>query len=256
MKRESLVLAALVGGLSFSDGSTLAATIRIEATSKGAVTKGPFTRPSGVVLMTSDVALKSAQDYVKRYDGPAVFDADYTITLKPDATPDPATSMVTFDTFSFTADGKVSKSPFKTQPITITEVMLMNGDPTMIASFKFSSNDWYPVDASLAGRLNNKGLSGSINLKTGESSYTAAYNDKLNGAIYTYMVTGMIKAPGPFPDPEPEDFGVPDIFSPSPVPEPAPLAIILTAITVIVFGKTKEIVSARTRPELQLVPQS
>jgi hypothetical protein len=81
---------------------------------------------------TSAVQLKTAQDYVSRYNGATEFKGDYTIVLKPDKTVDPTKSTVTFITVNYTSSGKLVKSNFTTQPITITGVTLKDDS---IASF-------------------------------------------------------------------------------------------------------------------------
>jgi hypothetical protein len=260
MKRAPFVLLALVSALSMhapgpgqaasaqsvsspdpavmilQDGETLIdPTITVKGTSTGNAVAGPYMR-DGMTLMTSDVALKTAQDYATRYNGPTEFTANYTIVLKPDNTVDATKSMVTFTTVNYTVSTgpnmtSLVTSNFATQPITITGVTLKNNDPTMITGFTFMSTNWYPANGPAANRLDQKGLSGMINLATGASNYTASYADKGTGAVYTYNVTGMTPAPNPFPDMA-SGPGNPDIFTPAPdaVPEPATWIVMLAGI--------------------------
>ncbi len=195
----SLFILALILGAEC--GNALADTITVDATSKGTAAKGPC---------TSDDDLKSAQEHAKEYDGATKFKADYTIVLKADNTVDQTKSSVTFTTVTYTSGGTEVKSNFKTLPIVITSVTL-NMDKS-VKSFTFKSTDWYP-DADSVGIKNNT-LSGTINLSTGDSTYTASYIDNSNGAIYTYTVTGKIKAPAPVPGPLPPTFGDPEYLSP------------------------------------------
>jgi hypothetical protein len=68
-----------------------------------------------------------------------------------------------------------------------------------------------------------------INLNTGETSYMASYSSKGTGAVYKYNVTGKIAAPAPVPEPQPKEFGDPEIFTPAPDPaEPATWIMMLT----------------------------
>jgi hypothetical protein len=167
---------------------------------------------------TSPVALKSTADYIARYDGPSEFSADYTIVLKADNTVDSSKSFVTFQTINYTSSGVLKKSMFKTFAIPITGVTL---DGTgAVQTFQFSTdNKWY---TGLPGSLEDKGLTGLIDLVEMVSTYTGTYRSRSNGALSVYTVTGSIKpADAPEPGPQPDEFGDPEIFTPAPeVPEP------------------------------------
>jgi hypothetical protein len=151
-------------------------TITIKATASGTATGG--TQP----------AIDNA--HAMEYDGPTSFTANYTIVLKADGTVDKTKSTIKFKTTTYTANGMEEPSSFTTLPITITGVTL-NKDNT-IASFTFSSLNWYP-NAAAEGITNNT-LSGSINLNTLQSQYTASYKDNTTGGVYKYVV---VSVPGP-----------------------------------------------------------
>jgi hypothetical protein len=151
-------------------------TITIKATASGTATGG--TQPA------TDNA------HAMEYNGPTSFTANYTIVLKPDGTLDTTKSTVTFKTLTFTDNGVLTNSGFTTLPITITGVTL-NKDNS-IASFMFSSLNWYP-NADAEGIKNNT-LSGSIDLNALQSKYTASYIDNATGGVYKYDVASV---PGP-----------------------------------------------------------
>jgi hypothetical protein len=203
--------------------------VNLKGENTSAVVAGTYMR-GGETLTTSAVALKSNQDWAAQYDGATEFKADYTINFNKDNTVDSKTSTVTFITVNYTDNKKEVKSKFTTLPITITGVTLTNNDPTKIESFTFSSNDWYPKTEPLANALNNKGLSGSISLKTGAFMSTASYSNKSDGAVYTYTTKATIQAGQPFPSEQPDNFGDPEIFTPLPTPEPATWVMVTTGL--------------------------
>jgi hypothetical protein len=233
-----VIVGALVACVTQSQAAPV--TVSIAAKATGTAKKGEYTR-NGMKQMTGDKQLADAAAYVLKYNGDTTFDAVYDITLGADKKVDSSKSTVKFITKTFSDEGTEAKSNFMTLPITITDVTLMGGDATMIASFKFDSTDWYPPDATGANGLINMGLSGMIDLKSGDSSYLASYAAKNTGAIYMYMVSGKIKPPAPFPDPLPDDFGDPEMFTPAPsVPEPASIpAMVLALASITSCRRTK-----------------
>ena len=229
--RFQLLLVWLVCLVVASRGNALASLILLDPT---VTVNGTATGTVAAGATTSADDLKAAQDHAAQYDGPTQFRADYTIVLKADDTVDTTQSTVTFKTVNYTDNGVLATSGFTTRAITITDVTL-NADKS-IASFKFSSTNWYPASGDGADLINNNGLSGSIDLKTGATTYTASYSDKNNGAIYKYVVPGTIAAPAPVPAPAPSGD---EIFTPfdevgetldgDEVPEPASILLLLTA---------------------------
>lgn len=153
----------------FLTDPTTTGTITVSATSSGTAVGG------------SNPAADNA--HAMGYDGPTTFTATYTITYA-GTTVDTTKSTVTFKTTSYTSSGQPQTSDFTTLPITITGATFnMDGS---IASFTFSSTDWYP-NAAGEGITNNS-LSGTITL-SGASKYTASYMADNTGGTYTYVVT-------------------------------------------------------------------
>lgn len=200
----------------------LAEKIRIKADSKGTAIAGEYVVGDETRKPTAK-QLEGQKAHIKQYDGEVNIEADFTIVLKADKTVDDTKSSVTFDTLSFAQNGKQVKYPFTTSPIKIIEVTLINNDPTMIESFKFKGDDWYsPKDGSFNAIL-NMGISGFINLSTGETFHQASYLYKANATLNTYNVTGKIEKPGPGPLPDFEDvpLALQSNYAPTTVPEPA-----------------------------------
>jgi cellulase/cellobiase CelA1 len=147
---------------------------------------------------TKDAQVKSAQDHAKRYNGPATYNVHYSITLKADKSVDTAASTVTFKKVTYTSVGAKTTTDFETFAIPITGVTL--GPCDVLESFTFKGDRWYKdIPAGTA----DKGISGTVNVKTSEASYTAKYQDKANGAAYTYTATGAApKKACPVPEPQ------------------------------------------------------
>jgi cellulase/cellobiase CelA1 len=142
--------------------------------------------------------LKSAQDHAKRYDGAATYNVHYSITLKADKSVDTAASTVTFKKVTYTSSGTKTTTTFETVAIPITGVTL--GPCDVLESFTFKGDTWYK---NIPAGIVDKGISGTANLKTSEASYTAKYQDKDNGASYTYTATGVApKKECPVPEPQ------------------------------------------------------
>jgi len=191
--------------LSFSSSFGAKGDVKSEVV-KGTVTVG------GEERTTSDVQLKSAQDHAKRYEGPATYEVHYSITLKADKSVDTTASTVTFKKVTYTSSGTKTTTSFETVAIPITGVTL--GACDVLESFTFKGDTWYKnIPAGIA----DKGISGTANVKTTETSYTAKYQDKSNGASYTYTATGVApKKQCPVPetkccvsDPDPTGDGLP-----------------------------------------------
>jgi hypothetical protein len=213
-------------------------TVSINGTAKGTAAAGKA--PDGTPTPADDV--KDAQGHAAEYDGPTTFTADYTIVRIPNDGVDKTKSSVVFKTTSYTAGGGKNSSDFTTRAITITDVKF--NDDGSVASFTFQSTDWYPASGEGASGLTNNGLSGSIDLKTGASSYKASYIDKSNGAVYTYDVSGTIGPAGggggggPPPKPVPGDDEIDDIFTPFDdatveTPEPASVLLLLGGLSLV-----------------------
>lgn len=227
LTKTFLSIGLTLGGVSITS-PILAATLNFDGTSSASAAAGTGTTPAQV---------KSADKYAKRYDGRTQFKGDYDIVFNPDNTVNSANSTIKFTTLIYSSGGIEKKSNFITEAINITEVKLINNDPNMIESFKFEATNWYPSNATGAGGLKDQKLNGSIDLKTGKSSYIASYAFKSNNAIVTYKVDAMIEADKPFPDPLPDEFGNPEIFAP--VPEPLTLLGASTALGFGAFFKRK-----------------
>jgi hypothetical protein len=144
---------------------------------------------------TTEKDLKDAKAYAARYAGATTFIVEYTIVFQADGTLDQSKSTVKFTTVTYTftprPDGasrtETPNPAFTTLPITITSVAL-NPDKS-VASFTFSSTDWYPGSEKY-GIVNN-GLTGTVDLKNGTSSYTASYKwDATKGPILNYNISG------------------------------------------------------------------
>jgi hypothetical protein len=167
-------------------------TITINGTATGSATAGKNNKG----VETTKEELEEAQNYTKRYAGPTQFTADYTINLV-NGKFDPTGSTVTFTTVNYTftnlKSGKsvLKPSDFKTLAIPITNATVVGG---VVTSFSFSATNWYPPTAPKGKELINNGLSGTINLANGTSSYTASYINPYTGAAYNYSVTGKFAA--------------------------------------------------------------
>ena len=210
LKRAIWVLPALVSALFLSAALAYAEVVTVEATVKGEAKAGTY---DGKTTTAED--LTAAQDYVTRYSGAAEFEVEYNIVLKADKTVDADKSTVTFKAVFFTDNQKRGadkryKSDWTSAPIKITGVTLKEGKVT---KFTFEAEVWYPRER----RIVNKGIKGSFDLTTGESSYIATYLYKPTAAVYSYEVTGKVKMPKPGADPPPTEFGDLDIFSPAPL---------------------------------------
>ena len=221
MKRE--ILMSILSVVLLSGQQALAEKIKIKADSKGTAVKGSYERQPGVIKESTEKQVGEQSAYVKRYDGEANFEADYTIKFKADKTLDTAKSSVKFDTLSFAEDGKQKKFPFTTSAIKIIEVTLTDNDPKKIESFKFKDDKWYDPKSSSFNLIIDKGVSGFVDLKNGKTFEEASYIYKPNATLSTYKVTGDIVKPGPGPDPGPGnlDLALQSNYSPAAVPEPA-----------------------------------
>jgi hypothetical protein len=197
---------------------------QIKGKSTGVAVASKFTDPkSGEEKVSTEKQVKQQNDYVKRYDGDVLLQAEYTLVFKDDKSVDPTKSSITFDTISFTDFKKEVKSPFKTSPVPIVEVVLKGGDTTMVESFKFEGNDWYDPKSGSFNAIINKGIKGSIDFKAGTTTHEASYIFKGNATSSTFTVAGTIVPVGPAPGPL--DDGLVHLWSP--VPEPGTWAMLL-----------------------------
>lgn len=201
-------------------------------------------------IPTTAEELTDDQGFAGQYDGATSFRADYTIHLDENnqLVSGMNNSFVTFTTTTYTArtydqdtdmyeqmpdpmnpDNMIDKttvlrSNFTTPRIEITKVQFINNDPMMgIESFMFLSTDWYRNEEPEARRLTDTGLSGTINLTTGTSSYLAKYIRNSTGSEYQYSVNGSTAAPFA---PDDEGFGTPPLYAPFSVSIPEPSTII------------------------------
>jgi hypothetical protein len=218
------------GTMLVGEPTTVKGTVTVEGSSKASTVAGTYTR-GGETFTTSVTQLKTETDHAAEYDGKTTFRAEYTIVINSNGTVDRDQSTVTFTTISWTWKGDTRTDAFTTLPITITGVIL--NDDGSVRSFEFASTNWYPPDATGAAGLNNEGLQGEINLATGESSYTASYGIKKNGAIDSYAVSGKITPPKPFDEaPCTGADGCQSYLAPAPdapdVPEPGTWVMVLT----------------------------
>jgi len=100
-KRALWVLPALVSASFLAAELACAEVVTVEATVKGEAKAGTY---DGMTTTAED--LKTAQDYVTRYSGPAEFEVEYEIVLKADKTVDSDKSTVTFKAVFFTDNQK------------------------------------------------------------------------------------------------------------------------------------------------------
>ncbi|MEM1370153.1 MAG: hypothetical protein AAGG02_19560 [Cyanobacteria bacterium P01_H01_bin.15] len=196
-------------------------TIANAATLNGSIhIKGDVTGMGEKVDGSTDEDVTNATNYLKRYSGPTEFEVIYHIVKKDDNTLDTTKSTVVFDTTTYTSNGRRRSSKFKTLPIPITSITTDPEDSHKILSFMFSGTDWYDTK-----KVTNDGISGEINLISGPSNFEAKYIGKKINARYAYTLNGMLKPDSPEPEPPPEKFGNPEIFTP--VPEASSLANML-----------------------------
>lgn len=151
---------------------------------KSEVVKGKYMR-AGMEEETTDAQLKRNQDHAKQYDGPATYEVHYSITLKADKSVDTTASTVTFKKVTYSSSGTKTATGFETVAIPITGVTL--GACDVLESFTFKGDKWYK---NAPAGLTDKGIEGSANVKTTVTSYTAKYQNKSDGADYTYSTTG------------------------------------------------------------------
>jgi hypothetical protein len=182
----------------------------------------------------------AAANHASNYDGPTQFTANYTIAFKPDGTPDLANSSLILSTINYTSVNEQTRiaslvhKDFVTLRIAITGVTF--NDDGSVAGFTFSSINWYP-----GNDVTNNGISGSINLNTGDTRYIASYIGKNSKATYTYDVMGMITPNQPPNAPDtsddaiftPLDDGVGADVAPDSddLPEPSSIVLLLSGVS-------------------------
>ena len=203
-----------------SFAGTLTGTISLGGNSISSVQEGTFTK-DGKDTKTPKDELEKETKNAKRYDGKTHFQSTYNIFWDKDDLLDTTRSIVRLRTINYTLDGVIEPSNFTTLPIKVTSIKFVDDNDKMmgIESFMFNSKDWYPSTAPGAGGITDNGLSGSINLITGESSYNASYIVKNNGAKVTYKITGKKKDTPPPPPSNTRGSGNP--FAPRSIPEPS-----------------------------------
>jgi hypothetical protein len=185
-------------------------TITINGNSTASAAAG--TQKNGMATTAAQVT--DAATYGGKYNGATVFTADYTINLTKNGKFDPTGSTVTLDILSYsynalyprpgTKSRTVKDDKGTTPAIPITGVTF-NKDGS-ISSFTFAGPNWYPPESTGFKQITDKGISGSINLDTGNTMFVAKYiyNPSETGAINIYTVTGTIApAPGPASVPGP-----------------------------------------------------
>jgi len=214
----------VVGMTADATGTEVTGTFTVEGNSTSSAAKGMFIPPGGVERETTDTELVYRKHYYMQYDGPTKFTVTYTVKLKPDGTFETTGSTVKMNTVYYTSQttmtyrdsisaaqqaveeskghtvykegGKVfilkkvreQPSTFETTEIPITAATIVAGK---LQSFKFEDAKWYGNPSHLH-LITDKGIEGEIDLKKCEVTYKAKYQDKSDGVIGTFDVTGKI----------------------------------------------------------------